>query len=90
MVEISDKLSVDGFENKEEFDKWLKEQEEKEPNENVLKTFKWFLIQVEQADKSKPANIQDFNSLDKYAAKVIDRKLMTADKVMKYIAQAMQ
>ena len=37
----------------EELSKWLEEQEKNEPNENVLKTFKWFLMKIEKADKNK-------------------------------------
>ena len=89
MIEISKNISVDGFDTKEEFDKWLKEQEQKEPNENVLKTFKWFLMKIEKANKNKVANMKDCESLEKYANKVIDRKLMSIDNVLKYMGQAM-
>ena len=89
MIEISKNISVDGFDTKEEFSKWLEEQEQKESNENVLKTFKWFLIKIEKADKNKVANMKDCEALEKYANKVIDRKLMSIDNVLKYMGQAM-
>ena len=90
MIEISKNISVDGFDTKEEFDKWLDEQEKNETNENVLKTFKWFLMKIEKTDKNKPANIRDCNALEKYANKVIKRKLMSENSVIKYIAQAIE
>lgn len=74
----------------EELKKWLDEQEKNEPNESVLKTFKWFLMKIEKADKNKPANMRDCKALDKYANKVIKRKLMSEDSVIKYIVQAIE
>lgn len=74
----------------EKLSKWLEEQEKNEPNENVLKTFKWFLMKIEKADKNKPANMRDCNVLEKYANKVIKRKLMSENSVIKYIAQAVE
>lgn len=88
MLKISNNISVDGFDTKEEFNKWLEEQEQQEPNESVLKTFRWFLIKIEKADKNKVANMKDCEALEKYANKVIDRKLMSIDNVLKYIGQA--
>ena len=74
----------------EELSKWLEEQEKNEPNENVLKTFKWFLIKIEKADKNEKANYKDCDALEKYANKVIKRKLMSEKSVIKYIVQAME
>lgn len=74
----------------EELRKWLEEQEKNEPNENVLKTFKWFLIKIEKADKNKRANYKDCDALEKYANKVIERKLMSEKSVIKYITQAIE
>lgn len=88
MVQISKNISIEGFDTKEELDEWLKEQEKKEPNENVLKMFKWFLIKIENANKNEKANFRDCDNLDLYANKVIERKLMTIDNVIKYIGQA--
>ena len=90
MVQISKNVSIEGFDTKEEFDKWLEEQNKNEPNENVLKTFKWFLIKIEKADKHKKANYKDCNILEEYANKVIDRKLMSKNSVVKYIVQALE
>ena len=89
MIEISKNISVDGFDTKEEFNKWLEEQEQKEANENVLKTFRWFLMKIEKADKNKKANFEDCDALEKYANKIVDRKLMSIDNVLKYMGQAM-
>ena len=74
----------------EELNKWLDEQEKNEPNENVLKTFKWFLMKIEKADKNKKANYKDCDALEKYANKVIERKLMSEKSVIKYITQALE
>ena len=74
----------------EELSKWLEEQEKNEPNENVLKTFKWFLMKIEKADKNKKANYKDCDALEKYANKVIKRKLMSEKSVIKYITQALE
>ena len=90
MIEISKNISVDGFDTKEELSKWLEEQEKNEPNENVLKTFKWFLMKIEKADKNKKANYKDCDALEKYANKVIKRKLMSEKSVIKYIVQAIE
>lgn len=90
MVKISENITMEGFDTREEFDEWIKEQERIEPNENVLKTFKWFLMKVEKADKNKEASIRDCEALEKYANKVIERKLMSKDNVIKYIGQALE
>ena len=74
----------------EELSKWLDEQEKNEPNENVLKTFKWFLMKIEKADKNKKANYKDCDALEKYANTVIKRKLMSEKSVLKYITQALE
>lgn len=90
MIEISKKISIEGFETKKEFEKWLTDQEKLEPNASVLKTFKWFLMKIEQADKNKVANIKECDALEKYANKVIERKLMSQDKVIEYVRQALE
>lgn len=90
MIKDSKSISVEGFKTKDEFNKWLIEQGEREPNDNVLKTFKWFLMKVEQADKSRPADIKDINILEKYAKKVIDKKIMSEKNVIRFICQAQE
>lgn len=90
MIKISENIMMEGFDTKEELEKWIKEQEEIEPNESVLKTFKWFLMKVENADKNKKASLRDCESLEKYANKVIERNLMSKDNVIKYIVQAFE
>lgn len=74
----------------EKLNDWLKEQENNEPNENVLKTFKWFLMKVEKADKNKAANLKDCAVLEKYANKVIERRLMSKENVIKYVLEALK
>lgn len=88
MVEISKNISVEGFENKEKFNKWLKEQEEIEPNENILKSFKYFLIQLEEDAKKNVYNENHCNAIDKYASKMIARKIMSEENVINFIRQA--
>lgn len=90
MVKITNRISVDGFDTKEEFNEWLNEQEEKQPNESVMKMFKWFLMKVEKADKNKEPNYEDVAALEKYAKKVIERKLMSEDNVIKYLIQVIE
>lgn len=90
MIKFSEKIKIEGFNTKEEFNRWLEEQEKIEPNENILKTFKWFLMKIEKEDKNKVANLKDCDSLEKYANKMIDRKLMSKDDVIKYIVQALE
>lgn len=90
MIEISKNISIEGFDTKKEFDKWIKEQETLEPNKNVLKTFKWFLMKIEKADKNKQPNLKDCAALEKYANKVVERKIMDIDSVCKYIKQAIE
>ena len=89
MVKISKNITMEGFDTKEEFEQWLIEQEKIEPNESVLKTFKWFLMKIEKADKNKAANLKDCDALEKYANKVIERKLMSKDNVIEYVGQAL-
>lgn len=88
MIEISKNISVEGFKNKEEFNEWLKEQEKNEPNENVLKTFKYFLMQLEEDAKKNVYNENHCNAIDKYASKMIVRKIMSEENVINFIRQA--
>lgn len=90
MIKISENVTMEGFDTREELDEWIREQEKIEPNESVLKTFKWFLMKVEKADKNKKASIRDCEALEKYANKVIERNLMSKDNVIKYIVQALE
>ena len=88
MTQTESRISVEGFENQQDFDRWLKEQEENEPNENVLKTFKWFLMKLEEDVKSNTYNQVHCDAIDKYAMKMIHRKLMSEKDVMKFVCQA--
>ena len=74
--------------NNKEFNDWLKEQERIEPNENVLKTFKYFLMQLEEDVKNNTYNETHCDAIDKYAVKVIDRNIMSEDKVIKFVMEA--
>lgn len=85
MIEISKNMKVEGFTNKKDFDLWIKKQERHEPNENILKTFKWYLMQVEDGVNNCIYNQKHIDALDKYAVKMIDRKIMSEDNVIKFI-----
>lgn len=74
--------------NNKEFNDWLKEQEKIEPNENILKTFKYFLMQLEEDVKNNTYNKIHCDAIDKYAVKVIDRKIMSEDKVIRFVMEA--
>ena len=88
MIQINDWISVEGFENKQDFESWLREQEEIEPNESVLKTFKWFLMKLEEDVKNNVYNQTHCDAIDKYAMKMIKRRLMKEDDVIKFIREA--
>lgn len=88
MIEISKKITVEGFENKEEFEKWLKEQEKIETNENVLKLLKWNLMELENNMEKHIYNKTHWDRVDKYAVKMINRKLMSEDKIIEFIKEA--
>lgn len=88
MIEISKNITVEGFEDKEEFEKWLKEQEETESNEIILKIFKWSLKELEDNMNNYIYNKSDWDRVDKYAVKMINRKLMSEDKVIEFIKEA--
>lgn len=90
MVEISKNISIEGIDTKEELDKYLEKQEKEEPNSNVLKMFKWFLMKIERADKNKEPIWKDIDGLDKYANKVIERKLMKEQDVINFVYQAQE
>jgi len=86
MVQISKNITVDGFETKEEFDKWLKEQ--KECNKDILKIFKWSLMQLEEDTENQIYNKEHWDSVDRYAKRVIDKKIMSEESVIKFIEQS--
>lgn len=88
MIQVSKNISIEGIDTKEELDKYLEKQEKEEPNSNVLKMFKWFLMKIERADKNKEPIWKDICGLDKYANKVIERKLMKEQDVINFICQA--
>lgn len=86
MIQISKNVTVDGFETKEEFEKWLKEQ--KESNKDTLKIFKWHLMQLEEDTEKEIYNKDHWEAVDKYAIRVIERKIMSEESVIKFIGQA--
>lgn len=90
MIEISDNIFIEGFGDKKEFDKWLEEQENIEPNENILKMFKYSLMKLEKDAKENIYNEKHINLLEKYSKKVIERRLMKEKDVIKFIGQAQE
>ncbi len=88
MIQVSDRMYVDGFESKQEYEKWLKEQFDNIPNSELVKHFKWFLMQIENDVKENKYNQNHVNALDKYSMKMIERKLMSIENVTKFIRQA--
>lgn len=72
----------------DETQKWLKEQFDNIPNSELVKHFKWFLMQVEDDVKENKYNQNHINALDKYSIKMIERKLMSVENITKFIGQA--
>ena len=87
MIQISKNISVDGFENRQHFEKWLKEQETM-PKSVILKMFKWFLMRLEENVKENKYNQGVMDGVDKYAVKVIKNNIMSEEDVIKYIQEA--
>ena len=90
MIQISKNISVDGFENQQHFDDWLKEQDETMPKSVMLKMFKWFLMRLEENVKDNKYNQGVMDGVDKYAVKVIKNNIMSEDDVIKFIKLAME
>ena len=88
MIQISERMYVEGFDSRQEYEKWCKEQFDNIPNKELIKHFKWFLMQIENDVKENKYNQNHANSLDRYAMKIIERKLMTTENVAKFIRQA--
>lgn len=86
MIQISKNVTVDGFETKEEFDKWLKEQ--KESNKDILKIFKWSLMQLEEDAENQIYNKEHWDRVSRYAVKVIEKKIMSEENVIKFIQES--
>jgi len=87
MIQISKNISVDGFENQQHFERWLKEQETM-PKSVMLKMFKWFLMRLEENVKERKYNQAVMDGVDKYAVKVIKNNIMSEEDVIKYIQEA--
>ena len=78
------------FEKQQDLESWLKEQEDTEPNESVLKTFKWFLMKLEDDVRNNTYNKKNCDAIDKYSIKMINRKIMTEKNVIKFLCQAQE
>ena len=89
MLKISKNISVEGFENQQTFDDWLKTQDKQMPNSVILKMFKWFLMRLEENVKENKLDKKVMDSVDKYAVRVIQNKIMKEDDVIKYLSLAM-
>lgn len=89
-MQITSRISIEGIDTEEELNKYLEDQEKNEPNENVIKMFKWFLMKIEEDAKSNTYNQRHCDSLDKYAVKVIQRKLMKEEDVIDFVRQALE
>lgn len=89
MIQITKNISVDGFESRQHFDEWLKDQGKNMPKSVMLKMFNWFLMRLEENVKDNKYNQGVIDGVDKYAVKVIDNKIMKEEDVIKYIKLAM-
>lgn len=89
MIQISKNISVDGFESRQHFDNWLKDQGKNMPKSVMLQMFKWFLMRLEENVAENKYNQGVMDGVDKYAMKVIDNKIMKEEDVIKYIRLAM-
>ena len=88
MIQISKNISVEGFENQQTFDDWLKTQDKQMPNSVILKMFKWFLMRLEENVKENKFDKKVMDGIDKYAIRVIKNKIMSEEDVFKYIQEA--
>lgn len=88
MIQISKNISVEGFENQQTFDDWLKTQDKQMPNSVILKMFKWFLMRLEENVKENKFDKKVMDGIDKYAIRVIKNKIMSEEDVLKYIQEA--
>lgn len=88
MIKVSNRISIDGINNKQELDKWLKEQFDNISNSELLKGFKWFLMKIEEDVKNNTYNQTHIETLDKYSIKMMERKLMSVENITKFIRQA--
>lgn len=88
MLQISNNISINGFENQQTFDNWLKQQDKQMPKEVILKMFKWFLMRLEDNARENKINDNVIDGVDKYAIKVIKNKIMKEEDVIKYIRLA--
>lgn len=88
MIQVSKNIFIEGFENQQTFDDWLKQQDEQMPKTVMLKMFKWFLMRLEDNAKENKFNKKVMEGIDKYSKRVIENKIMQEDDVIKYIRLA--
>lgn len=88
MIQVSKNIFIEGFENQQTFDDWLKQQDEQMPKTVMLKMFKWFLMRLEDNAKENKFNKKVMEGIDKYSKRVIENKIMKEDDVIKYIRLA--
>jgi len=88
MIQVSKNITASGFENKQHFENWLKDQGENMPKSVMLKMFKWFLMRLEENAAENKYNQAVMDGVDKYAMKVINNKIMSEEDVIKYIQEA--
>ena len=88
MIQISKNITIEGFKTKEEFDKWLKEQDKTESNKDTLKILKWSLMQLEKDTENKIYNKEHWDRVDKYSIKIIEKEIMKEENVIKFIEEA--
>lgn len=74
----------------EDTKEWLKKQFDDIPNSELLKHFKWFLIQLENDAKDNKYNQFHINAIDKYSLKMIERKLMSEENIIQFMRQAQE
>ena len=53
-----------------------------------MRIFKWNLMQLEEDTEKQRYSKEHWDSVDKYAKKVIDKKIMSEESVIKFIGQA--
>ncbi len=81
-------IKIEGFKDEKELNAWLVEQDKNEPNENIVKTFKWFLMKLENEAQNNVYNRRTHEAVNKYAQKMLNRKLMNREKIIDFIFKA--
>lgn len=81
-------IKIEGFKDEKELNAWLVEQDKNEPNENIVKTFKWFLMKLENEAQNNVYNRRTHEAVNKYVQKMLNRKLMNREKIIDFIFKA--